>query len=302
MGFLFLGAAHRAPQSTSGTEMENPPSFCQEGPFWISHLGSWGCTFPSPNQKWGWSMYRWPGRWQGGKKALLWPLLAPQESGGQCCWRDSGSLCPQVPAILGHLASREGQPGAASQQRGGGGILVCDPQWRHSDPLEGLQSRWPGGYTACICAPHHAGRYPAARPNRSEFSWGLPPFFFCQSEFRASHPHVHLPKPPPSSGWSKGKPKFVNWRLLPQASQRLLLLVWLTGVLTGLQQLCAQAQAHSAGRSSSAHGRRHRCRRHLVWRVVRSRFSHRQGLRASAWRGRFSWGTPVWSAGFEASV
>lgn len=75
---------------------------------------------------------------------------------------------------------------------------------------------------------------------------------------------------------------------LPQASQRLLLLVWLTGVLTGLQQLCAQAQAHSAGRSSSAHGRRHRCRRHLVWRVVRSRFSHRQGLRASAWRGRFS--------------
>lgn len=48
MGFLFLGAAHRAPQSTSGTEMEYPPSFCQEGPFWISHLGSWGCTFPSP--------------------------------------------------------------------------------------------------------------------------------------------------------------------------------------------------------------------------------------------------------------
>lgn len=67
---------------------------------------------------------------------------------------------------------------------------------------------------------------------------------------------------------------------LPQASQRLLLLVWLTGVLTGLQQLC--------GSGSGSQRRAPSCARHLAWRVVRSRFSHRQGLRASAWRGRFS--------------
>lgn len=217
--FLFSPAAHglasgsQGPQPTSGTQtcilIHSVRRSSLPGSFRVSPPGSCSVQFLYQTGSDEGEYTVDPGGQRGGQKVLVQPLLPCTE------FRQAAMLArQQVRQLRLFLIHRTPpSPGIWHQGKDSHKQLEDTHEYhspspsdsRHSViPSRGRTADAPGGYT--VCAPHPGTGFPGwVALNSAEG------YRHCNlsvsSETRASHPHTNLPKPPPSSRWSQGKPK-----------------------------------------------------------------------------------------------
>ena len=130
------------------------------------------------------------------RMALAWPLRPVQRSRGQhCCWV---SMQDCRGSLLSLTVSQRLGPWKSQLEQWAGTHEFQSLMLRHVAvwPFQGAQSRILWGLHCMYTTPG------CWFPGRVLWIKLLPPSR-GNSEIRGSHPHLNLPKSPPSSGWSK---------------------------------------------------------------------------------------------------